>query len=100
MFFFWIRDSSVIVVHTNRMIRMRSTMARLTCQLNRYRLTTAQIVYHLRDHPSLLPSYTWQDHDLTPDYAVLRRFLDFCRRSLEAKLHSETFASTQLIWPG
>jgi len=75
-------------------------MARLTCQLNRYRLTTAEIVYHLPDHPSLLQSYTWQDYDLTPDYPVLRRFLDFWRRSLEGKLHSVTVASTQLISPG
>jgi uncharacterized protein Usg len=75
-------------------------MARLICQLNRYRLTTAEIVYHLPDHPSLLQSYTWQDYDLTPDYPVLRRFLDFWRRSLEGKLHSVTVASTQLISPG
>jgi uncharacterized protein Usg len=75
-------------------------MASLIRQLDRYRLTTAEILYHLPDHPSLLQSYTWQDYDLTPEYPVLRRFLDFWHRSLDGKLHSVTIASTQLISPG
>jgi uncharacterized protein Usg len=74
-------------------------MASLIRQLDRYRLTTAEILYHLPDHPSLLQSYTWQDYDLTPEYPVLRRFLDFWHRSLDGKLHSVTVASTQLISP-
>ena len=72
-------------------------MASLIRQLDRYRLTTAEILYHLPDHPSLLQSYTWQDYDLNPEYPVLRRFLDFWHRSLDGKLHSVTVASTQLI---
>jgi uncharacterized protein Usg len=75
-------------------------MANLIHQLNRYRLTTAEILYHLPDHPSLLQSYTWQDYDLTPDFPILRRFLAFWHRSLEGKLHSVTVASTRLISPG
>ena len=75
-------------------------MASLIRQLDRYRLTTAEILYHLPDHPGLLQSYTWQDYDLTPEYPVLRRFLDFWHRSLDGKLHSVTVASTLLIWPG
>ena len=75
-------------------------MASLIRQLNRYRLTTAEILYHLPDHPCLLQSYTWQDYDLTPEYPVLRRFLDFWHRSLEGELHSVTVASTGLISPG
>jgi uncharacterized protein Usg len=75
-------------------------MASLIRQLDRYHLTTAEILYHLPDHPSLLQSYTWQDYDLTPEFPVLRRFLDFWRRSLEGKLHSVTVASTRLISPG
>jgi uncharacterized protein Usg len=75
-------------------------MASLIRQLDRYRLTTAEILYHLPDHPSLLQSYTWQDYDLTPEYPVLRRFLDFWHHSLDGKLHSVTVASSQLISPG
>jgi uncharacterized protein Usg len=75
-------------------------MASLIRQLDRYRLTTAEILYHLPDHPTLLQSYTWQDYDLTPEYPVLRRFLDFWHRSLDGKLHSVRVASTQLISAG
>ena len=72
-------------------------MANLIRQLERYRLTTAEILYHLPDHPSLLQSYTWQDYDLTPSFPVLRRFIDFWHRSLEGKLHSVKVASTGII---
>ena len=75
-------------------------MSSLALQLKDYRLTTAQILYHLPDHPSLLQSYTWQDYDLTPDFPVLRRFLEFWHRSLEGKLHSVKVGSAGIISPG
>ncbi len=75
-------------------------MANLIRQLDHYRLTTAEILYHLPDHPSLLQSYTWQDYDLTPDFPVLRRFIDFWHRSLDGKLHSVKVASTGIISAG
>jgi len=75
-------------------------MATLARQLQRYRLTTAEILYHLPDHPSLLQSYTWQDYDLSPEFPVLHRFLDFWRDSIEGRLHSVTVASTRLITAG
>ena len=39
-------------------------------QLDNYRLTTAEILYHFPDHPSLLQSYVWQELDLCPDFPV------------------------------
>jgi uncharacterized protein Usg len=75
-------------------------MANLVRQLDRYRLTTAEILYHLPDHPSLLQSYTWQDYDLAPEFPVLRRFLDFWQDSIEGRLHSVTVATTRLISTG
>jgi uncharacterized protein Usg len=75
-------------------------MANLVRQLERYRLTTAEILYHLPDHPSVLQSYTWQDYDVAPEFPVLRRFLDFWRDSIEGRLHSVTVASTRLICAG
>ena len=56
--------------------RRGALMADLVRQLRDYRLTTAEIHYHLPDHPSLLQSYTWQDYDLAPEYPALCRFLD------------------------
>jgi uncharacterized protein Usg len=74
-------------------------MSQLALQLNDYRLTTAEILYHLPDHPKFLQSYLWQDYDLAPDFPVLRRFLDFWRRSLDGRLHSVQVASQNLIRP-
>lgn len=53
-----------------------------------YRLTTAEILYHLPDHPRLLQSYIWQELDLAPRFPVLRRFLDFWESNLDGRLHS------------
>jgi uncharacterized protein Usg len=65
----------------------------------RYRLTTAEIIYRLPDHPDLLQSYIWQEMDLAPDYPVLRRFLDFWEREIEGRLHMVRVASRGIIGP-
>jgi uncharacterized protein Usg len=74
-------------------------MTSLALQLRDYRLTTAEILYHMPDHPGLLQSYIWQDLDLAPHFPVLRRFLDFWMRSLEGRLHSVQVSSSALIRP-
>ncbi len=66
-------------------------------QLQGYRLTTAEILYHLPDHPGLLQSYVWQDLDLAPRFPVLRRFLDFWGREIEGRLHSVRVARSGLV---
>ena len=35
-------------------------------------LTTANILYHLPDHPDILQSFIWQNHDLLPHFPELR----------------------------
>lgn len=72
----------------------------LNPQLRDYRLTTAEIFYHLPDHPLLLQSYVWQDFDLAPKYPVLNEFLAFWEKKLEGKLHSVRLASMSLITAG
>jgi uncharacterized protein Usg len=62
-------------------------------QVKDYRLTTAEILYHLPDHPALLQTYVWQNMDLVPDYPALKRFLDFWEAHLDGKLHSIRVAS-------
>ncbi len=69
----------------------------LALQLNDYRLTTAQILYHMPDHPGLLQTFVWQDYDLAPKYPSLRRFLDFWSSNLDGKLHSVQVASCELL---
>jgi uncharacterized protein Usg len=72
-------------------------MANLQVQLNNYRLTTVEILYHLPDHPGLLQSFIWQNYDIAPRYPELRRFLDFWTREIEGKLHSVALASREII---
>ena len=67
--------------------------------LNDHRLTTAEILYHMPDHPALLQSYIWQDLDMAPRFPVLNKFLCFWERELEGKLHSVKIASAKLITP-
>jgi uncharacterized protein Usg len=72
----------------------------LALQMRDYRLTTAEILYHMPDHPGLLQSYVWQNLDLAPDYPELRKFLDFWTCRLDGKLHSVRVGSAKLISPG
>jgi uncharacterized protein Usg len=74
-------------------------MGNLAKQLQDYRLTTAEILYHMPDHPNLLQTYIWQELDVAPCFPVLCRFLDFWSRSLDGKLHSIRVASVGLIKP-
>ena len=68
-------------------------------QLRGYRLTTAEILYHMPDHPGLLQTFLWQEYDLAPRFPALGRFLDFWERELDGPLHSVRLASTELIKP-
>lgn len=68
-------------------------------QLRDYRLTTAEILYHLPDHPAVLQSYIWQELDLAPKFPRLHKFLDFWSANLEGRLHSVRVGSATLISP-
>ena len=70
-----------------------------SAQLAGFSLTTAEILYRLPDHPSLLQSYIWQDYDMHPRVPRLRTFLDFWARHLEGKLFSVKVAHKKLITP-
>ena len=72
----------------------------LALQLDGYRLITAEILYHLPDHPGLLQTFVWQDLDIAPRFPVLKKFLDFWERSLDGKLHSVRVDSCRLLSAG
>ena len=74
-------------------------MTDLARQFDGYRLTTAEILYHLPDHPKFLQSYIWQELDIAPRFPVLNRFLDFWSRNLEGRLHSVKVASAGIVKP-
>ena len=69
----------------------------LSQQLKDYRLTTAEILYRLPDHPAVLQSYIWQELDIAPAYPVLQRFLAFWEREIEGRLHSVRVGSLELV---
>jgi uncharacterized protein Usg len=68
--------------------------------LKDYRLTTAEILYRMPDHPAFLQAYVWQDYDIAPKFPILRKFLDFWEENLEGPLHSVKVTSSRLIRPG
>jgi len=72
-------------------------MANLNLQLKNYRLTTAEILYHFPDHPTLLQTFLWQEYDLAPHFPELHHFLDFWEREIEGRLHSVRVGSRKLI---
>ena len=78
----------------------KDCIMRFDTQLKDYRLTTAEILYHLPDHPNVLQSYVWQDLDIAPQFPVLNKFLDFWKRELDGAVHSVRVASAKLITPG
>ena len=68
-------------------------------QLRGGRLTTAEVLYYMPDHPKLLQTFMWQTLDLAPEYPRIHRFLDFWRREIEAVIHSVSITSVGVIAP-
>ncbi len=72
----------------------------LSQQLKGYRLATAEIIYHMPDHPAVLQSFLWQHLDIAPKYPELHKFLDFWVEEIEGSLHSVHVARYDLVTPG
>ncbi|WP_025662001.1 aspartate-semialdehyde dehydrogenase [Rhizobium sp. IBUN] len=66
-------------------------------QLQGYGLTTAQIIYRMPDHQTILQTYIWQDYDLAPDFPEMRSFLTFWQEKLDGPLHSVRYMHRKLI---
>jgi uncharacterized protein Usg len=66
-------------------------------QLYGRRLTTAEVLYYMPDHPSVLQSFIWQTLDLAPGYPRIARFLDYWRREIDAAIHSIRVGQTDRI---
>ncbi|MGF7162710.1 uncharacterized protein Usg [Rhodoligotrophos appendicifer] len=59
-------------------------------------LTTAEILYYLPDHPTLVQTFIWQHYDVAPLFPRLIKFLDFWRQGIEATLAEVRVAHRQL----
>ena len=64
-----------------------------------WQLTTAELLYHLPDHPHVLQSFIWQKLDHAPDFQELDRFLTFWQRKIQGPIHSVRVASAALTRP-
>lgn len=70
-----------------------------SAQLAGFSLTTAEILYRMPDHPSLLQTYIWQEYDVAPRFPRLKTFLDFWTSNLEGQLFKIMVAHRKLIAP-
>lgn len=73
------------------------TDEQFVAQLMGYRLTTAEILYHMPDYPSIIQTFVWQKLDLSPKYPRLMKFLDFWENNLDGRLHSVTVGALEII---
>ena len=71
----------------------------IALRLKGWRLATAEVLYYLPDHPSLLQSFIWQTLDLAPSYPRIHRFLNFWQREIEAVIHSVHLATGETLAP-
>ena len=69
-------------------------------QLKGYRMATAEILYHMPDHPSVLQTFVWQNLDLIPKYPRLMKFLKYWEDNLDGRLHSVTVGALEIIAAG
>ena len=68
-------------------------------QLAGYSLTTAEILYRMPDHPSLLQSYIWQEYDVAPQFPKLNGFLRFWTSKLDGVPLLVRVAHAKLLRP-
>lgn len=60
---------------------------------------TAEILYHLPDHPLLLQTFIWQDDDLIPELGKLKKFLSFWETKLEGSIRQVRYVYQGLVSP-
>ena len=75
------------------------TQSDLVRQLGGERLTTAEVLYYMPDHPALLQRFLWQTLDFAPGFPRVHKFLDFWRAEIDAVIHSVTVSAQGLISP-
>jgi len=78
---------------------MREVDRDFVAQLGGQRLTTAEVLYYMPDHPALLQTFLWQTQDMAPKYPRLLRFLDFWRREIDAVIHTVRIAHRGIVSP-
>ena len=78
----------------------KKAQSELELQLKGYRLATAEFLYHMPDHPTILQSFIWQTYDIIPEYPEIHKFINFWENNLDGPLHSVHVGNCDLITPG
>jgi uncharacterized protein Usg len=68
-------------------------------QLGGLRLTTAEVIYFMPDHPRLLQTFLWQTQDEAPRFPRLIRFLAFWKSEIDAVIHTVNVAHNGQLGP-
>ena len=74
------KQGRYLKINLNTTLAVEMIETDLSRQLRGERLTTAEVLYYMPDHPALLQRFLWQTLDLSPDYPRIHRFLDYWRR--------------------
>ena len=77
----------------------QSVVRDFSVQLTGRRLTTAEVLYYMPEHPAVLQSFLWQTLDQAPDFPRIHEFLDYWRREIDAVIHSVSIGGVDLIAP-
>ena len=75
-------------------------MTETEMMLKGYGLTTAEMIYGMPDHPSVLNTCVWQDYDLAPDHPRLFKFIEFWQEEIEGPLRQVRFIHRKRIASG
>jgi uncharacterized protein Usg len=76
-----------------------TTEDELSLRLRGWSMATAEVLYYMPDHPSLLQSFVWQTLDIAPQYPRMHRFLNFWRSEIDAVIHSVRLVSGETLAP-
>jgi uncharacterized protein Usg len=77
----------------------------LVRQLTGWRQTTAEILYRMPDHPTLVQTFVWQDMDRWHDdprvtYPRLRQFCEWWNANLDGAIVQVRVAAKQVVTTG
>ncbi|HYZ21018.1 MAG TPA: Usg family protein [Rhodopila sp.] len=77
----------------------------LVRQLTGWRQTTAEILYRMPDHPTLVQTFLWQDMDRCHDdpqltYPRLRRFCEWWNATLDGPIVQVRVAGAHVVTAG
>ncbi len=70
-----------------------------TARLKGASLVTAEVLYRMPDHPSLVQTFIWQTTDVAPAFPRIRSFLDYWREEIQAAISAVRLAQTRLVGP-